>query len=361
VREAIEEYPASRSPTPHTAKFFETPEKLLKGSALVIKSPGPNERGVLYLYYTYLYPLFLRFFDVEGLKQRYHIVVEPSWAGHCDLNILCLTTVKSPVFVGALEPHDTNFLSNLGTNIEPVEIAGNSWIDQELFKPLPDTKKDYDLISIAAWSHYKRHWALFRALRTLKARGLRPKVLLVGYPVELTAQDIYDQACAYGVADLLEFHEKITPKEVNEFLNRSKVNILWSRREGTPRAIIESMAAGVPCIVRKGFNYGYHYPYVNEQSGQFSDERSLPDTIERLLKAHASMEPRPSVIPRMTPRESTRRLNNSIRATATKLGEQWTRDIAVRGGNIDGLAYLDAEDRDRFQADYETLKSLLKR
>lgn len=351
-------YPASVEPMMQTARFFENPERLLDGCCLVLKASSANERGVLYLYYSYVYPLFLRYFDAGAIEKRYHIVIEPSWSGYCDLNILCLTRLEKNVFVGAMEPRDADFVNSLGaTNLVVVDIGGNTWIDPQLFKPSDNVPKDIDIIYVASWAHYKRHWALFKALSTLKTWGLRPRVALVGYPGGLSAKDISDQASALNVEDLVEFHERVAPARVNELLNRSKVNLMWSRREGSPRAIIEGMAAGVPCIIRTGFNYGYRYPYINQETGCFATEHELPTALAHMLERHSTFSPRSAVIPRMTPEASTRRLNDAIRTTALSNGETWTTDITVRVGTVDGLGYRDAEDRKRFDADYAFLRS----
>lgn len=359
LRDAILRYPNEIRPTSHTQRFFDDPQRLLSGCALVVKSPTESERGVLYLYYSYVYPLILKKFDIEAIEKRYHIVVEPSWSGYCDLNILCLTALKNPVFVGSIEPRDTKFLESTGAGLIPVYVGGNTWIDAGIFKPLPGIPKDIDLIYIGSWAAYKRHWALFKALSIIKQRGRRVRVALVGYPIDLSIQRILEQAKAFGVGDLVEFYEKLTPTEVNELLNRSKVNVLWSRREGVNRAIIEGMAAGTPCIVRRGFNYGYHYPYINAKSGCFATENQLPDAIVEMLERHESMTPRDSVVPVMTPEASTQRLNDAIKRTALALGETWTKDIAVRVGTIHGLGYRTPEEKSLFSQDYAFLASTI--
>ena len=108
-------------------------------------------------------------------------------------------------------------------------------------------------------------------------------MLLIGYNVGLTKDAIVALAGFHGVLDQIEWHEGLTQTQVNYHLNRAKVHVIWSRKEGVNRAILEGMFAGVPCIIRDGFNYGYRYPYVNDATGCFSAEDELPDTIVRML------------------------------------------------------------------------------
>lgn len=357
LRNALLTYPASVEPTPPTAQFHEFPERLLGGCMIVLKSPTENERGVLYLYYSYVYPLFLKYFDVESILSKYRIVIEPSWSGHCDLNILCLHRLGQQIFVGALEPRDATFLRSMQSSFSPVHFGGNTWVDTDVFKPLPDTIKDIDIVCISSWAWYKRHWAIFRALRKLRKRGIDLKTALIGYKIDMNMEDIRAQARLFGVEDLIQMHERLTASEVNGMLNRSKVNLLWSRREGTPRAIIEGMAAGIPCIIRTGFNYGYHYPHINEKTGAFSTENELPAVLLRVIRDHASYAPRERAVAEMTPEASTARLNAAIKAAALEAGEVWTRDLAVKVSTLDQLDYKNPADHMRFEGDYRFLES----
>ena len=71
-----------------------------------LKSPGPRERGVLVLDYAYVFPAFLKYFDVQRVMDEYYIVLEPSWTGYANLDLLAFSRFKSPVFIQAAEPRD---------------------------------------------------------------------------------------------------------------------------------------------------------------------------------------------------------------------------------------------------------------
>lgn len=360
LRRAVHDYPSTITPQPNTTRFFEDPASLLKGNMIVLKSPGPNERGVVCLYYSFVNPLFLRLFDAPAVVRDYFVVLQPSWSGYCDPNILAFTKLDAPVFVGATEPRDAAFIDGLGTNLVTAPFSSNCWVDPRLFHPIAGVEKDIDIIVIAAWSDYKRHWAVFRALQRLAQRGLRPRVALVGYAIGLSQDDIRAQARHFGVEEQLDFHERLSPAEVNHLLNRSKVNLLWSRREGVNRAIIEGMFADVPCVVRSGFNYGYEYPYINSQTGRYATEEGLPDVLADMLKNTESFSPYAWVSNNMSPQTTTRALQGSIKRVALGVGEAWTRDLAVKVNVLDGLAYYDPSEHERFKADYERLRSLVR-
>src|SRR5262245_14643064 len=348
------------APRPASAQFFEMPERVLGKVAIVLKAAARGEKGVLLLKYPVTFQLLPKRFDVALIGSRYHIVLEPAWSGYCDLDILLYCQYRFPVFVEAFEPRDANFLSRTRSNLVPVPIASNWWVDHRLFKPIAGIKKDCDIVMVAAWGPYKRHDRLFQALGHLRQRGHRLRALLLGYPNGYSSDDISAQAACYGVTDQLELHEWVPYEQVNAHLNRAKVNLLWSRREGVNRAIIEGMFAGVPCIVRKGFNYGFHYPYINESTGRFASEQELPDTLLRMIETYQTFATQQWVHANMTCHKAAQILDNAIGSVAARNNEAWTTGVATKVNKLHGMEYWNPADGKRFQEDYEFLHSAMR-
>jgi glycosyltransferase involved in cell wall biosynthesis len=347
-------------PTPRTATFFQDPGKLLGSLAIVVKSASPDEKGVIIILYSYVFPLFAKLFDVAAISKRYHIVLEPSWAGYCDLDVLCYAQYDFPVFVQGYERRDEAFVRGTAANLVMIPTGNNWWADHRLFKPLPGVQKDIDIVMIAGWGAYKRHAQFFAALRTLRKRQITPKVLLMGYALGMTREDILGLATFYGVDDQIEWHENLSRDQVNFHLNRAKVNILWSRKEGQNRAVIEGMLAGVPCIMREGHNYGDHYAFINNQTGCFSTEASLPDTIIRMIDTHASFAPREWVMANMSCQRATQVVSDAVGQVARARGESWSGELAVKLNGLDRQSYWDEESDVRFAADYASLRTALR-
>jgi glycosyltransferase involved in cell wall biosynthesis len=357
LHQVYETFVKRLTPTPETAKFFESPEKIFQGSAIVLKSARTNERGVLTLQYSYVYPLLAKLFDLEKIAARYFIILEPSWSGYCDLNVLIYTGLRHPIFVGSIEPRDTEFITQLRSNLIAAPFSSNTWVDDRVFRPLPGVAKNAEIIMVAGWAPYKRHHAFFRGLSRLRRRRVQPKVILAGYPIGLRKEDILREADLYGVTDLLEVHEWASPTEVNQLLNRSKVNVLWSRREGVNRAIIEGMLAGTPCLVREGLNFGYHYPHINSQTGRFSTEEDFPQNLFEMIENHSRYSPREWVLTNMSCLRSVYSLNEKIKAQAKVVGENWTEDIVPKVNELGCMRYRNAADEGRFLEDYDFLRS----
>ena len=176
-------------------------------------------------------------------------------------------------------------------------------------------------------------------------------MVLVGYRLGLTIDDIYAFGRAFGVSDCLECYENLSQNEVNVQLNRARVNVIWSRKEGVNRAIVEGMFANVPCVVREGFNYGHRYEYVNAFTGAFASERALPRTLLELIERSDSMRPRDWVMEHMSCQRSTQILQRIVDDGTDDAGE-----TAIKVNGLHGMHYWDETDAARFAADYEFLR-----
>jgi glycosyltransferase involved in cell wall biosynthesis len=349
------------TPTASTARFFDEPQRMLGTVILVLKSPTREEKGAILLLYSYTLPLLGKLFDLDRIAKRYHLILEPSWSGYCDLDILCYCGRPFPVFVQAYEPRDAQLIKETHSNLIVVPISNNWWVDHRLFFPLPDGQKEFDVVMVAGWGAYKRHYRFFAALAELRRRGTRLQALLLGYPLGKTKDDILELAQHFGIDKQIEIHEWIPYEQMNEHINRAKVNVLWSRREGFNRAIIEGMFADVPCIIREGHNYGYKYPYVNSQTGCFANEGNLPERLLRMVKNYESFRPRQWVLENMSCHRATEILSDVIGRTCAERGEQWSGGLAVKVNKLHSLEYWNPEDRQRFADDYEFLHSALRR
>jgi hypothetical protein len=178
--------------------------------------------------------------------------------------------------------------------------------------------------------------------------------------MDRTKDDIWHLARYFGIHNQVEIHENVSPEQVNIHLNRSRVNLIWSRREGVNRAIIEGMFTGVPCLVRCGFNYDFKYPYINANTGRYSSERDLPRNLVWMIENYERFDPRSWVMARMTCPKSTEILNEAIRSAALAAGERWTCDLAVKSAGLGSLKYFDTSDSLRFESDYIWLRSVIK-
>jgi hypothetical protein len=118
--------------------------------------------------------------------------------------------------------------------------------------------------------------------------------------------------------------------------------------------------AALPCVLREGFNYGYRYPYINEQTGCFARERDLPEKLLWMIERHDQLSPREWVAEHMSAQRATQLLAEAIGKTAAGCGEGWSGNVAVKVNKLHGMEYWDANDRRHFETDYAFLRSARK-
>ena len=247
------------------------PLRLIGSRVLVVKAARPGERGVIVVDYSYVFPALAASLRPRGDREALHARPRAQLGRRLHPEILLYSRLGHPVFVETIEPRDRDLLARLGTNLHVVPVAANWWVDHRMRPPQP-VPRDIDVAMVAAWGDIKRHWRVFRALAELKRRGRRLTMALVGYRYDRTREDIEALASYFGVRDQITTYERISQEEVAALLWRSKIHVLWSRRECANRAIIEAMLADVPVIVRDGMTFGFRYPYINEQTGRFVPE-----------------------------------------------------------------------------------------
>jgi hypothetical protein len=179
--------------------------------------------------------------------------------------------------------------------------------------------------------------------------------------MDMTRDEVMQLAAKHGVADQIETLEKLRPEQVNEYLNRAKVNLVWSRREGSNRAIIEGFAAGTPGILREGFNYGYSYPYMNPTTARFANDDTLGDCLLDMIRNYRDYNPRAWVEKHMNPHTATAAVDECIAQYAAGARETWHRGrLAAKVTSLHSMAYWDEDQRARFEPDYAFLRSSLR-
>jgi glycosyltransferase involved in cell wall biosynthesis len=94
---------------------------------------------------------------------------------------------------------------------------------------------------------YKGPDVLLRAAALCRNRGLDIRIELAGDGRYMEA--LKQMALRLGISDRVTFLGQLPPgKPVRDFLDGSDLFILPSRAEGLPRALLEAMARGCPCI-----------------------------------------------------------------------------------------------------------------
>lgn len=108
-------------------------------------------------------------------------------------------------------------------------------------------KKLYKLISIGSLSQmYKAPDVVLNALKIINEKGVNCELIWLGDGAYLPLLE--KLALNLSIKDKVHFIGSVPPNQVIKYLRESDIFLLVSRTEGLPRAIIEAMAQGLPCI-----------------------------------------------------------------------------------------------------------------
>lgn len=114
------------------------------------------------------------------------------------------------------------------------------------------TKEVFEIISIGSLGQmYKSPDVVIKALAELKSHNIVCHLSWLGDGIY--REKMEELARSLSVTDCITFCGNVPPKEVIIKLQHSDVFILVSRTEGLPRALVEAMGQGLPCI---GSNVG---------------------------------------------------------------------------------------------------------
>lgn len=136
-------------------------------------------------------------------------------------------------------------MENWGVNTEKVRIIHNG-VNIEIFKPLKNFNKEYDIIWIGRYVPGKGIEFLIQSIYELKREFKNIKVLMVGSGILKKTIEI--MVGEMGLVDNIRFIERISNEDLPIYYNKSKVFVLTSLEEGVPRTILEAMACGVPVV-----------------------------------------------------------------------------------------------------------------
>src|SRR5688572_8748554 len=173
-------------------------------TCLVLKAPGPDgEKGVLYCSFEYNWLRLAAHPGAERLLSEYLLVGASSWSPSNYASMLSLAPVSSsPLFIGISNAADTELYKLLAPRVRTVPIMASDWTDPSFYSPRPFAERDIDLLMVANFTDFKRHWLLFEALKRMR-RNLR--VALIGIPGPgRGVRELRAEAAAIGVRQDLE-------------------------------------------------------------------------------------------------------------------------------------------------------------
>jgi glycosyltransferase involved in cell wall biosynthesis len=326
---------------------------LFRTSALLKPYVSEREKGVLYLSFEREWVKLLLHCDPTELARYYLPVLAPSSDPHNLVNYLFPAIFPGPIFTQISHAEEVDILPEVSSRFVVVPLYASSWVNPDLFAPRPWAERDVDLIMVANFARFKRHQALFEAMRQLPGHL---RIVLIGQNEEgRTAETIHELARWYGVNGRYQLFSHLPHAEVAQWLCRSKASVILSRREGSCVVVAESLFADTPAAVLENAEIGSR-AFLNASTGRLlHDGQPLGPQLLDLIQSAQHFHPRAWALQHIACTQSSRTLNEVIKKTMLSRGQEWTQDLAPMHWSADPrLMY--AADRERLRPAYEDLR-----
>jgi len=295
---------------------------------VVLKSPSPDEKGVLLVTFEYNWYKLLKCADVaRRIESEYDIIFSTSSSpGDYAMLGLALATLTGPVYVMACHYGEIARLELFHPRVRCLPMLPCDWLDPAGYEPKSWDSRTIDILMVAGWGPVKRHWHFFDALRSLP-RNLN--VVLVGQPDGSHTRDsILRLAREFGVPQPLEILESVGIDKVRELQSNSRISTVFSRREGCCVAVAESLMADSPVALVEGTHMGPSQ-YINESTGCFLPRRGTGRALRDFLERGSSCRAREWAVRNIANSVSARKLGGFFAESRATRGEKWSGGLAV--------------------------------
>lgn len=323
-------------------------EKIQRGRAIALKNPifdhdsNCIEKGIFLIKFTGTFQLYIENIDINKLQKFFYIVLEPSWAGYCLSEILWWSQFSDAVFVEASEERDYGFLKRANENLVPLSFGSSDWVNPDTFSEESSSLiKDIDFIYVSNHSKGKRNYSFFRALNQLSDVDYKAAIVCSSWGED---RDFTLSAIRYfNLEDKVQLLENLSQKELNAVLNRSKVNMLLSLKEGSNRSIFEGFFANVPAIVLKE-NIGVNKAYVNSDTGKLISESELTETLMWFRTNWTAFSARKWAQSNISIFKTKEKLDSAISNYAKQKGLAFSKGSALKVNSPEASFYIPEEE-----------------
>jgi glycosyltransferase involved in cell wall biosynthesis len=134
-------------------------------------------------------------------------------------------------------------VDELHGDADKIQVVPN-YVETNLFRPFPELTPKNDLCFLGRDDNQKNLPALLEAMVLLKNRGINLSLRMIGSSAESkwVQKVVYDNELTVHMDPFVE-HTRIPV-----LFNESRIFVLPSFYEGHPKALLEAMSCGRPCI-----------------------------------------------------------------------------------------------------------------
>ncbi|RYY77038.1 MAG: glycosyltransferase family 1 protein [Gammaproteobacteria bacterium] len=308
---------------------------------IVLKWPSFNgsecSKGILLVKFTRTFSYYLKNIDISALTQYFHLVLEPSWSGYADADILGWVGKAGNIVIESSEQQDRILMNCFADTFIPVRFGSGCWVPQGDFKPQA-VEKEFDSIYIANNNPIKRVYRYITAIKNIVERGAADyKACLVcaswGGDNELVEGLIKKAGIEKNIA--LKF--SLPRNEVATYLNKSKCNILLSYKEGSNRSLFESIFCNIPVICISE-NIGVDKSCINEFTGLLVPDANLEESLLWVSNNYSKFSPKEWADKNISPMATKANLVDVINQRAS---ESLTYESVYTKVNAPEACYMD--------------------
>ena len=302
----------------------ETEQTLIR-SIVLKKYISEKEKGIILVSFENQLEKLAKLSTLNALEKEYQIVFLPSWQPFYSTAFYnFLSRFKEPFWIMPSSTRDMKLCETVGPLCLPLPFQASSWVDGDRYMT-SHRIKDIDIVMLANFSKYKRHWLLFEALSELSDNL---KVVIAGRPLgDRNKESLISEANVFGVADRICIIENPSNEEVRDLLSRSKMFCALSHKEGSYIAVVESLFAGAPVVMYQNAIIGSK-DFINSETGILINSiEKLSECIKYLLKNYSKYDTENWAKSNISAKINSDKLNSIFKKHSLLMGNQWTCDV----------------------------------
>ena len=190
-------------------------------------------------------PYVSEILHVEGypravtLRERLYRVIAKSYirtVRHCVAAFRVMNRIEMP-----------ELLRRLGVPEEKILILPAIYIDYDIFRPLPDEARQFEVLFVGRLASNKGLFTLLNAFALVHRSYPQARLGILGRgPLRKALER---RIAKLGLSQAVTLIERLpSPQDVARLYNQSAMLVCASTAEGGPRVAVEAMACGVPVI-----------------------------------------------------------------------------------------------------------------
>lgn len=300
-------------------------EVSISRSAIVKPFVSNTEPGLMVVSFEHELSKLVTLAQFSALESEYRIIFLPTWQPFYS-EAMCLLDARArqPYFLMPSAFTEQPLCEQFSPKCHFLPFHAASWVRHSAYER-PHSVKDVDILMIANFSRYKRHWKLFEALQSMPA-GLR--TVIAGVPLgKRTKESLLDDARLFGVEKRVEIVERATDDELRDLLRRSRIFCATTHKEGSYIAVAEALMAGVPVAMFENAIVGTKV-YVTAETGVLlSPTVPLAEQLVRALAVTRDMDPRSWARKNISAEANSLKLNGLMKQWSMEHQLAWTQDV----------------------------------